>query len=61
MYEDYLSPLDVPGDGDCTDYELASVLDRAIVLQLPDIFNETTDNGNVSNIFAHSIEFSRGK
>ena len=47
MYESYVSPLDVLADDDCTDDELARVLNRAIILQLPDISNETTDNGNV--------------
>ena len=48
MYEDYLSLLDVPGDHDCTDEELASVLKGAIILQLPITSNETADNGIVS-------------
>ena len=53
MYEDYLSPLDVPGDNDCTDEELASVLNGAIILQLPNTSNETTDNGIVSKHFVY--------
>ena len=48
MYEDYLSPLDVPGDHDCTDEELATVLNGAIILQVINNSNETSDNGIVS-------------
>lgn len=50
MYEDFLSPLDVPGDNDCTDEELASVLNGAIILQVLNISNDTIDSGNVSKL-----------
>ena len=48
MYEDFLSPLDVPGDNHCTDEELATVLNGAIILQVINNSNVTSDNGIVS-------------
>ena len=54
MYEDYLSPLDVPDEGHCTDEELASVLKGAIILQVVNNSNETADHGIVSE---HSVYF----
>ncbi len=50
MYEDYLSPLDVRGDNHCTDEELASVLNGAIILQVINNSNETADNGIVRKL-----------
>ena len=48
MYEDFLSPLDVPDDDHCTDEELATVLNGAIILQVINNSNVTSDNGIVS-------------
>ena len=54
-YQDGWWTLAVSGDDDaidCKDHELAGFLDKALTIQLPDVSNETTDIGSVSN-FLH--------